>query len=207
MRVGEPVHVVKFIAKVEEERVEDMVPLFQSSIAPVLRRSCFGEVLLLARRRELEKLDPEGPGIAGSQTLRSLVREARPHEAGLEQVLRRLESRPGGHILGGFAYAMRLHNMKEKNPAEYRRLRESHLAETRRGGPPDIKLDVPGLGPWHEPVPYETVTFWRTEDDARAGVEWLAGTVPETFGDALYAYAAPEKVFVPGERGEVLVRA
>ncbi|MDP9488166.1 MAG: hypothetical protein M3Q49_20655 [Actinomycetota bacterium] len=132
MRVGEPIHAIKFVMKVGEEHLQEAISTLQTSVAPVLKESGFREVLVLARRRELEKIDPDGPGIADSSVLRDLVRNARPHEAGREQILRKLTSRPGGHRPGSVGGAYQLRNMAKNNPAAYDRLLANRLAEERR---------------------------------------------------------------------------
>lgn len=132
MRVGEPVHAVKFIAKVREEHLEEAISTFRTSVAPVLKESGFREVLVIAHRQEFEKIDPEGLGIADSPVLRGLVRNARPHEAGRDQILEKLRSRPGGHRPSGLAHSYMLHHKKRNHPAQYQELRESRLAEDQR---------------------------------------------------------------------------
>jgi hypothetical protein len=134
MRVGEPVHAIKFVMKVGEEHLQEAISTLRTSVAPVLKESGFREVLVLARSRELEKIDPEGPGITDSTVLRDLIRNARPHEAGWEQILQKLRSRPGGHRPSGVGNAYQLRNMAKNNPAAYGRLHENRLAEDRRLG-------------------------------------------------------------------------
>ncbi len=134
MRVGEPVHVVKFMVKVREEHLQEAISTLQNSVVPVLKDSGFREVLVLACRQEFEKIDPEGPGIADSSVLRDLVKNARPHEVGREQILQKLRSRPGGHRPGGVGHAYQLRNMAKTNPAAYGSLLEDRLAEDRSLG-------------------------------------------------------------------------
>ena len=132
MRVGEPVHAIKFMIKIGDEHLRETTGVLERSVLPALKSSAFGEVLVLARRRQLEKLDSDGPGIKESRILRRLDEEAPPHEAAHEYVLRRLPSQLGGDVPTGFAHAMMLHNLKTKSPAEYQRRREARLAEQRR---------------------------------------------------------------------------
>ncbi|MDP9437657.1 MAG: hypothetical protein M3P49_02775 [Actinomycetota bacterium] len=134
MRVGEPVHAIKLMMKVGEEHLQEALSALRVSVAPVLKGSGFREVLVLARRQKLERIDPEGAGIVDSSVLRDLVRNARPHEAGREQILRKLRSRPGGHRPGGVGHAYMLRNKAKNDPAAYGRIREDRLAEDRRLG-------------------------------------------------------------------------
>ncbi len=78
MRVGEPVHAVKFMVKVREEHAEDANGVLRDCVVPVFGRSGFGEVLIVARRRQLDKLDPEGPGVVESPVLKRLLENAPP---------------------------------------------------------------------------------------------------------------------------------
>lgn len=132
MRVGESVHAVKFMVKIREEHFQEAVTVLTDLVIPVLKSSGFREVLILVRRRRLEKLDPNGPGNAGSRVLRRLAEASPPHEADLDYARRELPSLLGGDMPTGFAHGIMLHQLKTKDPAEYRRRREGRIAEQRR---------------------------------------------------------------------------
>ena len=132
MRVGEPVYAVKFMVKVGEGEFARALSVLRNDAAPVLGRSGFRELAIVARRRELEKLDPEGPGLADSPALRGLIERARPHEAGRRQIIEKLESRPGGHRAGSYAHALKLHHTRRNRPEEFERLRRARIEQDRR---------------------------------------------------------------------------
>ncbi len=125
-------HAIKFMIKFGKDHLREAIAVLTDPVIPALKSSGFSEVLVLARRRQLEKLNPNGPGIKESRILRRLAEEAPPHEAAHEYVLRRLPSQLGGDVPTGFAHAMLLHNLKTKSPAEYQRRRAARLAEQRR---------------------------------------------------------------------------
>lgn len=131
MRVGEPVHAVKFMLKVREEHMEEAVGVLHDSVAPVLKRSGFGEVLVLARRRQLEKLDPEGPGVVDSPVLKRLLENAPPDDLRYVNDLRSLHRNLAGGVSSA-VHAMSHHNKKERRPAEYEVLRRELYAEENR---------------------------------------------------------------------------
>ncbi len=76
MRVGEPVYAVTFMAKVGEGELARALSVLRNDTAPVLRRSGFRELVVVARRRGFEKLDPEGPGFADSRGFARDVRRS-----------------------------------------------------------------------------------------------------------------------------------
>lgn len=144
MRVGEPVHAVKFMVKVRQEHMEEAVGILQNSVAPALKKSGFREVLVITRHRQLEKLDPEGPGVVGSPTLARLLENAPSDAPGYARDLRALHQ---GLVRGvnSFAHAMAQHHKKKRRPEEYEALRRELYAEENRLRVAGYQLDCYAL--------------------------------------------------------------
>lgn len=132
MRVGEPEYAIKFMAKIPERDLDEAASILRESVAPAMRSSGFSELIVVARRREFARLDPEAPGIASSNILGRLAAEAPPHESVLGYARRKLPARLGKDVPTGYAHAMVLHNKKKRNPALYEKLRRERLAEQER---------------------------------------------------------------------------
>ena len=128
MRVGEPAYVTKFMVKVREKDLGETLSVLRDSVAPEFRKSGFGEMLVVGRRRKLEKLDSEGPGIVDSPVLARLIGNApsdNPKYAGDLHVLHR--TLVGG--VSGYVHAMMYHHKKKRYPEEYEMLRREIYSE------------------------------------------------------------------------------
>jgi hypothetical protein len=130
--------------KVSEEHLEEAMSVLQDSVVPVLRESGFGEILVLARRRQLEKLDPQGLGVVDSPVLRRLLERAPPDDPGYASDLRELHRNLTGGI-SGVPHAMSHHNKKERRPEEYEAMRRELYAEENRLRVAGYQLDCYAL--------------------------------------------------------------
>ncbi len=88
MKSEDPEYAVKFMMKVREEHLDEAQDVLRGSVEPSFREMGLGELLVLARRRQLEKLDPEGPGVVDSPILKRLLENAPPDEPGYANDLR-----------------------------------------------------------------------------------------------------------------------
>ena len=120
MRVGEPDHSVKFMAKVREEHVEEAVGVLRDCVVPVFIRSGFDEVPVVARRRQLDKLDPEGPGVVDSPVLKRLLESTPPDDPRYVNDLRSLHRDLAGGVHSA-THAMSHHHKKKGGPQSTRR--------------------------------------------------------------------------------------
>ncbi len=182
MRVGEPVHAVKFMVRVREEHTEGALGVLQDSVAPVLRGSGFREVLVVARRRQIERLNLEGPGVVDSPVLKRLLRSAPPDDPRYVDDLRSLH-RDLAVGVNSAVHAMSHHNKKERRPTEYEALRRELYAEENRlrvagrqldcyalyGSEADLKADVLDLKGKEMLVPHSA----RFLSDALDGLLFL----------------------------------
>ncbi len=182
MRVGEPVHAVKFMVRVREEHTEGALGVFRDSVAPILRGSGFCEVLVVARRRQIEKLDPEGPGVVDSPVLKRLLECAPAHDPRYVDDLRSLH-RDLAVGVNSAVHAMSHHNKRGRRPAEYEALRRELYAEENRlrvagcqldcyalyGSETDLKADTLDLKGKEMPVPHSA----RFLTDALDGLLFL----------------------------------
>ena len=131
MRVGEPEYAIKFMVYIREEHLKEAVSLLHDSVAPVLRTAGFGEIIVLARRRELEKLDPEGPGVVDSPVLKRLLQDAPTDDPDYVSDLRSLHRNLAGGVHSA-THAMSHHHKKKRRPTEYEALRRELYAEENR---------------------------------------------------------------------------
>ncbi|MDP9477984.1 MAG: hypothetical protein M3R38_20265 [Actinomycetota bacterium] len=128
MRVGESVHAIKFMVKVKEEHVEEAVGVLRDSGMPVFGRSEVDEVLVVARRRQFDKLDPEGPEVVDSPVFKRLLESTPPDDPHYVSDLRSLHRDLAGGVHSP-THAMSHHFKKLKRPAEYEALsREPKVA-------------------------------------------------------------------------------
>ncbi len=144
MRVGEPVHAVKFMVKVKEEHMEEAVGVLRDSVVPVFGRSGVGEVLVVARRRQFDKLDPEGPGVVDSPVLERLLESPPPDDPRYVNDLRSLHRDLAGGVHSA-THAMSHHHKKKRRPAEYEELRRELYAENNRLRVAGCQLDCYAL--------------------------------------------------------------
>jgi hypothetical protein len=144
MRVGEPAHAVKFMVKVKEEHVEEAVGVLRDSVMPAFVRSGIDEVLVVARRRQLDKLDPEGPGVVDSPVLKRLLESTPPDDPRYVSDLRSLHRDLAGGVHSA-THAMSHHHKKERRPAEYEELRRELYSEENRLRVAGCQLDCYAL--------------------------------------------------------------
>ncbi|MDP9486480.1 MAG: hypothetical protein M3Q49_11990 [Actinomycetota bacterium] len=144
MRVGEPAHAVKFMVKVREEHVEDAVGVLRDCVVPVFGRSGVGEVLVVARRRQFDKLDPEGPGVVDSPVLKRLLESTPPDDPRYVSDLCSLHRDLAGGAHSA-THAMSHHHKKERRPVEYEELRRELYAEENRLRVAGYQLDCYAL--------------------------------------------------------------
>ncbi len=144
MRGGEPAHAVKFMVKVKEEHVEEAVGVLRDSVMPAFGRSGVGEVLVVARGRQLDKLDPEGPGVVDSPVLKRLLESTPPDDPRYVSDLRSLHRDLAGGVHSA-THAMSHHHKKKRRPAEYEALRHELYAEENRLRVAGYQLDCYAL--------------------------------------------------------------
>ncbi len=140
MKSEDPEHAVKFMMKVREEHLDEAKDVLRDSVVPSLREMGLGELLVLARRRQLEKLDPEGPGVVDSPILKRLLENAPPDEPGYANDLRSLHRDLVGGI-SGYAHAMVHKFREEKWSEEYEALRWELRSEENRMRVAGCQLD------------------------------------------------------------------
>ncbi len=144
MRVGEPVHAIKFMIKVREEHVEEAVGVLRDSVMPVFGRSEVDEVLVVARRRKFDKLDPEGPGVVDSPVLKRLLESTPSDDPLYVSDLRSLHRDLAGGIHSP-THALSHHHKKKRRPAEYEALRRELYSEENRLRGAGYQLDCYAL--------------------------------------------------------------
>lgn len=145
MKPEEPEHAVKFMIRVREEDLDETKDILRVSVVPSLRDIGLGELLVLVRRRQLEKLKPPEPDVMRSSVLKQLLKNAPPDEPGYARDLRRMHlvlSQGGPENLDS-AYAY--HRLKKKYPAEYEMLREEHFDDANQLRVPACQIDLYGL--------------------------------------------------------------
>ena len=124
MKSYDPGHAIKLIIRVKEEDVDEAKDILRESLVSSLKDMGQDELLILTRRRQLEKIEPQGPGVMRSPVLERLLESASPEDPGYVRDLRRMHrvlSQGGPENLDS-AYAY--HRLKKKYPAEYEMLRE-----------------------------------------------------------------------------------
>ncbi len=153
MKAEEREYAIKFIIKVREEDLDEAMASLRDSVVPSLREMGLRELLVLTRRRQLEKIEPQGPGVMRSPVLERLLKSAPTDDSGYVRDLRRMHrvlSQGGPESLDS-AYAY--HRLK-KYPAEYGMLREEHFDEANLLKVAGCQIDCYGL--------------WKTEAHRKA---------------------------------------
>lgn len=154
MKSEDPEHAIKFMIKVREEDLEEAMDVLRGSVVPSLREIGLRKLLVLAWRRQLEKLEPHGSDIMRSPVLKRLLENAPPDDPGYARDLQRMHlvlSQGGPENLDS-AYAY--HRLKKKYPAEYEMLREEHFDDANQLKVTGCQIDCYGL--------------WKTENHRKA---------------------------------------
>lgn len=165
MKPEEPKHAVKFMIRVREEDFDEAKDILRGSVVPALRDMGLGELLVLTRRRQLEKLEPPAPDVMRSPVLKRLLKSAPPDEPGYARDLQRMHlvlSQGGPENLDS---AYTYHRLKRKHPAEYEMLREEHFDDANQLKVAGCQIDCYGL--------------WKTEVRRKADMSDMNSTVHE----------------------------
>jgi hypothetical protein len=145
MKPEGPKHAVKFMAKVREEDLDEAMDVLRGSVVPSLREMGLGELLVLTRRRKLEKLDPLGSGVTPSPVLERLLKNAPPDDPGYARDLRRMHLVLGQGGPENLDSAYAYHRLKGKYPAEYAMLREERFDDANLLKVAGCQIDCYGL--------------------------------------------------------------
>ncbi len=114
MTRNEPGYAVKFMARVDEEHVEEAAAVLRESVTPILGEWGLGEMLTVSRRLE----------VVESRVLRRLLEDA-PAESGYARRIRDLHETL---IMGGpksYAHSILYHRDKTAYPEEHGLIREA----------------------------------------------------------------------------------
>jgi len=135
------IYATKFMVKIREGDLDPTMALMERSILPALGGTGFAEPFVVARRRRMDRLDPEKAEESLSDLARRMVEVSQVREPDLERDLNSLKH---GllHGVHSHAHGMIHHHKKRKRPEAYELLRRKLYAEENRDTVAGVQLDI-----------------------------------------------------------------
>ncbi|MGH3088331.1 MAG: hypothetical protein ACRDSJ_13540 [Rubrobacteraceae bacterium] len=135
------IYATKFMVKVGEGDLDRTMDRMERSILPALGGAGFAEPFVVARRRRMDRLDPEKAEESLSDLARRMVEVPQVREPDLE---RDLDSLKHGlmHGVHGYAHGMIHHRKKRKRPEAYELLRREMYKAKNRERVAGVQLDI-----------------------------------------------------------------